>query len=201
VAIPALTTPRLGAAGYVDQTAQPVFVWTAVTGASNYELQVSTDGTFTDSGAIAIDRTGANRLGNQLAYQDPNNLQPGTTYFWRVRAYISATTVTGAYSAASAFRTEAGAVATGVSAESALSGLAAPGNLELVTSFNYTTALYEAYVPGLAGNALATIQPNSVIFITVTVNTTVIVSGVSYDIQANTPTPIGVGASVTVTIA
>ena len=82
----------------------------------------------------------------------------------------------------------------------ALSALQATGCLELVTSFNYTTGQYEAYVPDLAGNPLETIQPNSVIIITVSCNVTVIVSGVAFNIQANNPTPVPVGASVTITV-
>lgn len=201
VAIPGLTTPVLGASGYTDTTGAPVFVWTAVTSATSYEIQVSTDGTFTDAAAIVVDRTGTSRLGNQLAYQDGTiTLQPATTYFWRVRAYISGTTVTGAFSPASAFRTVAGAAGGGVAAATALASLEAPGNLEMVTAFNYTSATSEAYVPGLPGNVLATIQPNSVITVTVTAVTTITVSGVQFTVQANTPTPLPVGSSVTITV-
>lgn len=201
VAIPGLTTPVLGASGYTDTSGAPVFVWTAVTSATSYEIQVSTDGTFTDTAAIVIDRTGDTRLGNQLAYQDGTvTLQPATTYFWRVRAYISGTTVTGAYSPASAFRTVAGDAGGGVVAATALASLEAAGNLEMVTAFNYTSATSEAYVPGLPGNVLATIQPNSVITVTVTAVTTITVSGVQFTVQANTPTPLPVGSSVTITV-
>jgi hypothetical protein len=206
VAIPGLTTPVLGVSGYADTDSQPTFVWTAVTAATNYEIQVSTDGTFAVAGSIVIDRTGANRLGNQLAYQDATSLQPGTTYFWRVRSYISGTAVTGAFSPASAFRTVAGAAVGGVAASTALSAVQGAGNLELVLGFNYVTGLYESYATdpsdsttALGGNDLITIQPNSVIFVTVTQATTVVVSGVAYNITANTSTPLPVGA-VTITL-
>jgi len=208
VAIPALTSPVLGVTGYVDPGSQPTFVWTAVTSATNYEIQVSTDGTFTDASATIIDKTGASRLGNQLGYQDSATLQPATTYFWRVRAYILSTTVTGAYSPASAFRTAAGTTGAGVAAGTALGTLQTAGNLELVSSFNYTSSAYETYATdpsapttALAGNSLATISPNTVIFVTVTVDTTVVVSGVAFAVKANTQTPLPVGASVTITVS
>lgn len=208
VAIPALTSPVLGNTGYADQGVQPTFVWTAVTAATNYEIQVSTDGTFIDTAAIAIDKSGANRLGNQLGYQDSTKLQPGTTYFWRARAYISGTTVTGAWSPASAFRTSAGTTGTGVAAATALSALQTAGNLELISSFNYTSNAYENYATdpsapttALGGNTLETISPNTVIFITVTAETTVVVSGVAFTVAANTQTPVPVGASVTITVS
>ena len=177
---------------------RPLFVWTAVGGATNYELQVSTDGTFIDASQIIINLIGADALGNTLAYQAAVDLQPGTVYFWRARG-VSGTTV-GAYPPAAAFTTSRGEVGGAVAAGTALANLEAVGTLELVSSFNYTTALFEAYVPGLAGNVLATIAPNTVIFITVTADTTVVVSGVAFDIRANTPTPVPVGASVTITI-
>ena len=87
-----------------------------------------------------------------------------------------------------------------MAAATALAPLEATGSLELVSAFNYSTALFEAYVPGLAGNILATIQPNSVIFVTVTADTTVVVSGVTFVVRANTPTPIPVGGSVNITV-
>jgi hypothetical protein len=177
---------------------RPLFVWTAVGLATNYELQVSTDGTFIDASQVVINRTDAAQLGNTLAFQAVDSLQPGTVYFWRVRG-VNATTP-GLYPPAAAFTTTRDAVGTGQTAEDALSPLTATGNLELVTSFNYTTALFEAFVPGLAGNVLAVIQPNSVIIVTVTQNTTIIVSGITFAIQANTPTPLPVGSSVTITV-
>jgi hypothetical protein len=201
VAIPALTSPTLPGTDGEDVSTQPVFVYSQVTGATAYEIQVSTDGTFTDAAALAIDATGANRLGNQLAYQSSTvTLQPATTYFWRVRSYNSTTGITGAYSPASAFRTEAGATADGVAADTALQSLTNTGNLELVSAFDYASAAYNAYVPGLAGNALETIKPNTVIFVTVTATTSVVVSGIAYNVTANTPTPIPVGAAVTIQV-
>jgi len=178
---------------------RPLFVWSAVGGAVNYELQVSTDGTFIDVSQIVINLADTSALGNSLAYQAATDLQPGTVYFWRVRG-TNATT-TGAYPPAAAFTTSSDAVGGSVTAATALAPLeAVAGRLELVSSFNYTTSLYEAYVPGLAGNILATIQPNTVLFVTVTVDTTIVVSGVSFAVKANTPTPVPVGGSVTITV-
>jgi hypothetical protein len=176
---------------------KPLFVWSAVGGATNYELQVSTDGTFIDVSQIVINKTGVDQLGNLLAYTAVTELQPGTVYFWRVRGSNASTA--GAYPAAAAFTTSSDASSAAVTAVTALTNLEATGVLELVSSFNYTTALYEAYVPDLAGNVLTSITPNSVIFVTVTADTTVVVSGVSFSVSANTPTPLPVGASVVIT--
>lgn len=107
--IPTLIIPVLGSIAYADQPSQPTFVWMAVAGATGYELQVSVDGTFMNPGNTAIDRTGASRLGNQLAFQPTPGLKPSTTYFWRVRAYFGDATpaCVGAWTPASAFRTRA----------------------------------------------------------------------------------------------
>jgi len=90
----------------------------------------------------------------------------------------------------------AGAIAIGT----ALTSVEATGSLELVTSFNYTTGLSEAYVPNLGGNALLTIVPHSVLVITTTADMTIQVSGVNFAIKANTPTPIPVGGTVTIEV-
>jgi hypothetical protein len=177
---------------------RPLFVWTQVNNATGYELQVSTDGTFIDVSQIVINRTGSSAVGNTLAFRAATVLQPGTVYFWRVRGISS--TSQGAYPPAAAFTTSTTSVGGSIAADTALAPLTATGNLELVVGFNYTTALFEAFVPGLAGNVLATIQPNSVIFVTVSQSMTIVVSGISFSIQANTPTPIPVGASVTITV-
>ena len=177
---------------------RPLFVWTAVTSATNYDLQVSTDGTFIDPNQMVVDRTGSTRLGNQIAFQSDVQLSPGTVYFWRVRG-VSATSM-GAYPPAAAFTTTSAAAATGRPVGQALAALEATGNLEVVTGYDYASGLWQSYVPGLPGNSLVTIQPNSVLFITVMEDTTVIVSGVAYNIAADTPTPVPVGAAVTIVV-
>jgi hypothetical protein len=173
-----------------------------VNNATNYEIQVSTDGTFSDATKIAIDKTGANRLGNQLAYQDTTvSLAPNMTYFWRVRAYISSSGISSAWSPASAFRTTSTTSSTtAVSPTVALAAAEATGKLEVVTAFDYSTGTYQAYVPGLPGNKLTTISPNSVIFVTLKQNATVKVSGVSFEVKANTPTPLPVGSTVSIEV-
>jgi hypothetical protein len=85
-----------------------------------------------------------------------------------------------------------------VPAPIALAPLINTGHLVLVTSFNYTTALDEAFVPNSPGNVLKEIRPNSVLIITLSVAHTVVVSGISFPITANTPTPVPVGAIVTI---
>ena len=93
---------------------------------------------------------------------------------------LAATTTTGALPAATALAT-----------------LQATNQLILVSSFNYTSAIYQAYVPNLPGNQLANISPNTVLFITLSATRTVTVSGIAFTINANTPTPVPVGANVT----
>ena len=96
--------------------------------------------------------------------------------------------------------TTAGGAGQAVSTDTAVSALTTAGNLEVVTSFNYTTNLYQAFVPGLAGNPLTQIQPNSVIILTLTADATVIVSGVRFSVSANVPTPLPVGNTVSITL-
>jgi len=199
--LPTLSQPNATnskAATSSDVALQPLFVWTQVGGATAYELQVSTDGTFADATQIALDKTGTDKLGNQLAYQSAVNLNPGTVYFWRVRGVTD--TSQGGWAPAAAFTTTSTGAASATAAATVLAGLEAAGNLELVTSFNYTSAVYESYAAGLPGNTLENISPNSVIIITVTADTTVTVSGIAFAIKADTPTPVPVGAAVTVTV-
>ena len=199
--LPTLSQPNAG--NLAPETSRevplrPLFVWTGVNGATHYDLQVSTDGTFLDPNQMVVDRSGATRLGNQIAFQSDAQLSPSTVYFWRVRG-VSATSM-GAYPPAAAFTTTSSAAATGRPAGQTLAALEATGNLEVVTGYDYASGLWQSYVPGLPGNSLATIQPNSVLFITVMEDTTVIVSGVAYNISADTPTPIPVGAAVTIVV-
>ena len=177
---------------------RPLFVWTAVDNATHYDLQVSTDGTFLDPNQMVVDRSGATQLGNQIAFQSDVQLSPSTVYFWRVRG-VSATSQ-GAYPPAAAFTTTASAAEVGRPAAQVLATLEATGNLEVVTGYDYASGLWQSYVPGLPGNSLVTIQPNSVLFITVMQDTTVVVSGVAYNLSANTPTPVPVGTAVTIAV-
>ena len=74
------------------------------------------------------------------------------------------------------------------------------GRLQIANVANAAGTAFTAFVPGLPGNAVTQIQPNSVIILTVNADTTVIVSGVSFALTANTPRFIPVGNNVTITI-
>ena len=88
-----------------------------------------------------------------------------------------------------------------VTPATALTGLIATGSLELITSFNYDTRLYEGYVPNLPGDSLTLIRPNSVLVITTTQDLAIVVSGINFTVRAGIPTPIPVGATVSITLA
>ncbi len=85
----------------------------------------------------------------------------------------------------------------GVAVEFLLAPLISIGTLELASSFNYDLSRYEAFVPGLPGNPLTTIVPHSVLFLTITRDAVVVVSGATFQIRAQIPTPIPVGSDVT----
>jgi len=82
----------------------------------------------------------------------------------------------------------------------ALQPLIGAGVLELAAGVAGGGSTFQAFVPGLAGNPLASIQPNSVLILTLSSTTTIVVSGVTFTVQANTPAFIPVGATVTITI-
>ncbi len=94
----------------------------------------------------------------------------------------------------------AGGAGQPMNTDSAVQVLTASGNLEIITSFNYTTNSYQAFVPGLAGNPLAQIQPNSVIILTLTADSTIVVSGVPFTVTAGVPTPVPVGNTVSISL-
>ncbi|NLE95734.1 MAG: hypothetical protein GX600_08655 [Dehalococcoidia bacterium] len=72
---PILVTPGAGALG-VNRT--PGFSWTGFPSTTVYEFQLTQDNTFRS----LLDRVDLDRT----AYVYPGNLEPGATYFWRVRA-------------------------------------------------------------------------------------------------------------------
>ncbi|MEX2552040.1 MAG: hypothetical protein WD627_03440, partial [Actinomycetota bacterium] len=72
----ALSSP---AGGTGDIPVQPTLVWQPAVGAATYQLQVATGEAFT---ALALSLNGITGTTIQL----PSALQPGTGYFWRVRA-------------------------------------------------------------------------------------------------------------------
>ena len=75
-AAPVLTLPLDAATGV---SRKPTFTWGTITGATSYNLQVSTSATFT--GLLAINRTVS-----VPTYTHTLNLTANTTYYWRVRA-------------------------------------------------------------------------------------------------------------------
>lgn len=87
-----------------------------------------------------------------------------------------------------------------VAADVALAALVNTGSLDLVSAFNYATARWEAFVPGLPGNLLSAIAPNSVLMVTVTRDMTLVASGGSFQIRANLPTPVPVGPTVSLAV-
>mgnify|MGYP001558055790 len=97
-------------------------------------------------------------------------------------------------------RRRGGAASGPVPVEIALAELIATGHIILVSQFNPTTGLFEAFVPGLPGNTLTVIRPNIPIRINLTQAHTVLSSGVVFFIPANTPTEVAVGATVSITL-
>ena len=86
-----------------------------------------------------------------------------------------------------------------VPVEIALAELIATGHINLVSQYNPTTNLWEAFVPNLGGG-LEVIRPLWPIGVNLTQAHTVLSSGVSYFIPANTPTLVGVGATVSIRV-
>jgi len=75
VEAPKLLSPVAGAE-VADLT--PAFSWSAIAWATNYQIQVATDSGFTDK---VIDETT-----DATAYEPDDELESGTTYYWRVKA-------------------------------------------------------------------------------------------------------------------
>ncbi len=121
---------------------------------------------------------------------------PGLTGVQTVSTSHSSVTKTATLTVTAA----AGGAGQPVNTDSAVQVLITAGNLEVITSFNYTSNLYQAFVPGLSGNPLTQLQPNSVIILTLTADATVIVSGVTFTVTAGVPTPIPVGNTVSITL-
>jgi hypothetical protein len=72
---PALTLPTTGS---TVSSLMPAFTWDAVSGATDYTIQVSKNSTFSP---LVINTTATSPT-----YTHTANLQSGTTYYWRVRA-------------------------------------------------------------------------------------------------------------------
>ncbi len=74
--VPTLILPANGATGVANP---PTFQWSAVTGATGYQLQVSTSSGF---GTTVIDQSGI----TATSYTSTSSLASGTQYYWRLRA-------------------------------------------------------------------------------------------------------------------
>ncbi len=101
-AISVITTPAqvvqsAPATGATNVSLTPTLSWTAVTGASSYEVQVATTSTFTSP--IAVEVTGVTTNSYVVAPALPDNV----TYYWRVRAVNNCGV--GVYSATRNFKT------------------------------------------------------------------------------------------------
>lgn len=97
VVVPELYSPKAGAEGV---SLKPLFQWSAIVGASNYELMVAADVFFAKP---VITKTADAAL-PATAWQSDINLEHDTTYYWKVRASGSGSY--SAWSAVSAFITQ-----------------------------------------------------------------------------------------------
>jgi photosystem II stability/assembly factor-like uncharacterized protein len=79
--------PESPAPGALDVPVKPVFQWTAVIGASSYELLLSRDGDFTDP--VIIKENDYALPAN--AWECDVNLDYSTTYYWKIRAVTEST--------------------------------------------------------------------------------------------------------------
>lgn len=94
VAAPTLSSPPDGS---TNQPTAIVFRWNPSTNASEYRLQVSTDGSFN---TLVFDKSGISNASYQVS-----GLLPGTTYYWHVNA--SSLLFTSAWSSTWSFTTTA----------------------------------------------------------------------------------------------
>ncbi|MDO7874090.1 M12 family metallo-peptidase [Hymenobacter sp. ASUV-10] len=85
--------------GGIPTSYRPRFVWSAVANATGYELQVATDNTFA-AGTLVLGTPITVTTNN---YTPTANLNPTTTYYWRVRALSPCATAP--FSAVQTFRT------------------------------------------------------------------------------------------------
>jgi len=93
--------PESPVAGAADVAIRPVFQWTAVVGASSYELLVADDAAFENPVIIKINEYAL----STNAWECDVSLDYDTTYYWKVRATTAGTHST--WSSAGIFTTEA----------------------------------------------------------------------------------------------
>ncbi len=76
--VPGLKSPSPGA----KTSLAPLFQWQTVAGAESYELVISRQSSFSQK---VVERSGTGSLPAN-AWQSPEDLEPGTGYFWKIRA-------------------------------------------------------------------------------------------------------------------
>ena len=126
------------------------------------------------------------------------SLLPGTTYNAEVRVK-AASPATVAPGGVHPFTLTISGSSGPVPVTIALAELIATGHLLYVSSFNSATGLFESFVPGLGGS-LTEIRPNSTLTIRMSQTHTILSSGISYLIPADTPTQVLVGAEVNIMV-
>ena len=186
-------------------TVTPGLTWAAVANATDYRVQIATNPSTVSAGGSyvspLITRTVGSATPNlQLLAGD---LRPGVTYYWQVQPVFGTASglytnvVAGGGGATSVFKTSGSAppvVGGCVAPATALAPIAS--KLEIASNQNETTGKWHAYVPGLPGNTMLDICPNSVVILTMKTDTTVTVSGVTYTLKAGIGKAIGVHSSV-----
>jgi hypothetical protein len=102
-----LITPEIGS---TISDATPLFTWSGIASATNYQIQVATSPTF-GAADIVIDE----ELGNVMAYEAAEELENGT-YYWQVKGSNATTDTETPWSALGSFTldTEAGGTGTPV---------------------------------------------------------------------------------------
>jgi len=94
LAPPSPNSTKWPTGGIVSTSSTPTFEWIAVSGATNYTIQVSNQSNFTQSQAceITCEETEASNFVNTYSnitgtsFLMPTALQAGLTYYWRIRA-------------------------------------------------------------------------------------------------------------------
>ena len=92
--IPLLVEPENNQRMELNTTGEPCFVWSAVEGATHYNLQVSSTGNFEQTRWVKLGIEGTSTCWNQGegverrgdAAGVPTNFQPNQPYYWRIRA-------------------------------------------------------------------------------------------------------------------
>ncbi|MBN1300227.1 MAG: T9SS type A sorting domain-containing protein [Melioribacteraceae bacterium] len=125
IGTPLLQSPSNGSA---DISLTPTLDWSDVTGADEYELQLSTSDVFFDT---IIDLTGITSSGYTIG---SSVLENSMEYYWRVRAMDDSQT--GDWSSVFSFTTESGTIPTGISIT--IGNITASPNTRVTVPINVT---------------------------------------------------------------